>query len=166
MTRAFIGLGSNLGDSRRALAEATQRIAALPQSRLVRSSSHYLTPPWGRQDQPEFINSVVEIETLLTADILLAALLGIEREAGRVRDGARWGPRALDLDILLYGDDVVSSAGLHVPHPHLAERAFVLAPLAEIAADRIVPGQGRVDELLARIDASECRRLDALPDGC
>lgn len=163
MTRAFVGLGSNLGDSRRVVAEASLRVGALPQTRFVRSSSQYLTPPWGVQDQPAFINSVVEIETSLAATDLLAALLDIEREAGRVRDGARWGPRALDLDILLYGDDVVCSAGLHVPHPHLAQRAFVLAPLAEIAAEQVVPGYGRVDELLARVDASECRRLDALP---
>lgn len=163
MTHAFIGLGSNLGDSRRVVAEAVRRIDALPQTRVLRSSSHYLTPPWGLREQPAFINSVVEIETLLAPDALLAALLDIEREAGRVRDGARWGPRALDLDILLYGDDVVCSAGLQVPHPHLAQRAFVLAPLAEIAGDRIVPGCGRVAELLARIDASECRRLDPLP---
>lgn len=163
MTRAFVGLGSNLGDSRRVVTEATRRIDALPRTQVLRSSSHYLTPPWGRQDQPAFINSVVEIETSLDADELLAALLDIERSAGRVRDGARWGPRALDLDILLYGEDVVCSAGLQVPHPHLAQRAFVLAPLAEIAADRIVPGCGRVEELLARVDASECRRLDPLP---
>jgi 2-amino-4-hydroxy-6-hydroxymethyldihydropteridine diphosphokinase len=163
VTRAFIGLGSNLGDSRRAVAEAARRIDALPQTRIVFSSSHYLTPPWGLSEQPAFINSVVEIETSLAADALLAALLDIEREAGRVRDGVRWGPRALDLDILLYGDLVVSSAGLDVPHPQLAQRAFVLVPLAEIAADQVVPGCGRVAELLARVDASQCRRLEPLP---
>lgn len=163
MTRAFIGLGSNLGDSRRVVAVASQRIDALPQTRVSRSSSHYLTAPWGFNDQPPFINSVVEIDTKLEPGALLAGLLGIEREAGRIRDGVRWGPRALDLDILLYGDEIVSRDDLRVPHPHLAQRAFVLAPLAEIAAEQVVPGSGRVAELLARVDASGCLRLDPLP---
>lgn len=162
MTAAFIGLGSNLGDSRQAVADATQRIGELAGTRLRRSSSQYLTPPWGLLDQPAFINSVVEIETELRPHALLGELLALERAAGRVRDGARWGPRALDLDILLYGDDVVCAAGLCVPHPHLARRAFVLLPLAEIAAERIVPGQGRVADLLARVDIGGCRRLDLL----
>ncbi|MBL8299057.1 MAG: 2-amino-4-hydroxy-6-hydroxymethyldihydropteridine diphosphokinase [Rhodanobacteraceae bacterium] len=163
MTQAFIGLGSNLGDSRRAVVDATRRIDSLPFTCVRRSSSHYLTPPWGLREQPPFINSVVEIDTFLSVGKLLTALLDIEREAGRVRGNVRWGPRALDLDILLYGDRVVSSAALQVPHPHLAQRAFVLAPLAEIAADLIVPGCGRVAELLASVDASSCRRLDPLP---
>lgn len=162
MTQAFVGLGSNLGDSRQAVADATRRIGELPGTRLRRSSSQYLTPPWGLLDQPPFINSVVEIDTALAPHALLAELLALERQAGRMRDGARWGPRALDLDILLYGDDVVCAAGLCVPHPHLAQRAFVLLPLAEIAAERFVPGQGRVVDLLARVDAGGCRRLEVL----
>ncbi|HSX61212.1 MAG TPA: 2-amino-4-hydroxy-6-hydroxymethyldihydropteridine diphosphokinase [Tahibacter sp.] len=164
MTRAFIGLGSNLGDSRLAVAQAARRIGALPNTRLVRSSSHYLTPPWGLHEQPAFINSVVEIDTSLDPRALLDELLRIERDAGRVRDGARWGPRALDLDILLYGEDIICAAALRVPHPYLAQRAFVLAPLAEIASECVVPGQGRVADLLARIDAGECRRLESLPE--
>ena len=128
----------------------------------MRSSAQYLTPPWGRLDQPPFINAVVEIDTDLDAHALLAALLQLEREAGRVRDGQRWGPRALDLDILLYGDDIICATGLSVPHPHLAQRAFVLLPLAEIAAARMVPGMRSVADLLACIDAGECRRLEPL----
>lgn len=162
MTRAFVGLGSNLGDSRRIVAAATARVGALPGTLLRCSSSQYLTPPWGVLDQPAFINSVVEIDTTLSPGRLLEELLSLERQSGRVRGSERWGPRALDLDILLYGQELVSDAGLRIPHPHLAQRAFVLLPLAEIAAQQVVPGQGRVMDLLARIDAGECRRLEPL----
>jgi 2-amino-4-hydroxy-6-hydroxymethyldihydropteridine diphosphokinase len=162
VTRAFVGLGSNLGDSRLIVAAATMRVGALPGTVLRCSSSHYLTPPWGMLDQPAFINSVVEIDTTLSPARLLEELLSLERQAGRVRGCDRWGPRALDLDILLYGQELVSDAGLRIPHPHLAQRAFVLLPLAEIAAQQVVPGQGRVVDLLARIDAGECRRLEPL----
>jgi 2-amino-4-hydroxy-6-hydroxymethyldihydropteridine diphosphokinase len=159
MTRAFIGLGSNLGDSRAVLDEAIAALDALAHTRVLRASSHYRTPPWGRLDQPPFINAVVEIETSLDAAELLRALLDIERRAGRVRGDLRWGPRTLDLDILLYGEHLVSEPDLCVPHPHLAQRAFVLLPLAEIAAQRQIPGLGRVDQLLARVDAVDCERL-------
>lgn len=162
MTRAFVGLGSNLGDSRAIVAAAAARVGALPGTLLRCSSSQYLTPPWGVLEQPSFINSVVEIETTLSPGVLLEELLSLERQAGRVRGGERWGPRALDLDILLYGQELVSDAGLHIPHPHIAQRAFVLLPLAEIAAQQVVPGQGRVADLLARIDTGECRRLEPL----
>lgn len=165
MIRAFIGLGSNLGDSRRIVATAVQRIAALPQTQLLRASSHYLTPPWGVLDQPPFINAVVEISTTSSPAGLLAQLLELERQAGRVRDGSRWGPRPLDLDVLLYGEHIVSEIGLQIPHPHMAERAFVLLPLAELAPLRTIPGLGRVADLLARIDAAACARLPPLaPD--
>lgn len=163
MITAFVGLGSNLGDSRRSVAQAALRIARLPGSQLRQVSSQYLTPPWGVQQQPSFINAVVEISTSLSASALLAGLLEIEREVGRVRDGSRWGPRPLDLDVLLYGQQIISQAGLCVPHPHLAERAFVLLPLAEIAPLQQVPGLGRVVDLLARVDASACTRLAPLP---
>ncbi|MDC8011781.1 2-amino-4-hydroxy-6-hydroxymethyldihydropteridine diphosphokinase [Tahibacter soli] len=159
MTIAHVGIGSNLGDSRRVVAGAVEALAALASTRVVRSSAHYATPPWGRVDQPPFINAVVEIDTALSAQELLAALLDIERAAGRVRDGSRWGPRVLDLDLLLYGDAIVSEPGLSVPHPHLAQRAFVLLPLAELAPDREVPGAGRVRDLVARVDSAGCRRL-------
>ncbi|WP_313914354.1 2-amino-4-hydroxy-6-hydroxymethyldihydropteridine diphosphokinase [Tahibacter sp.] len=162
MTRAFVGLGSNLGDSRLIVATATARIGVLPGTRLRCSSSQYLTPPWGVLEQSAFINSVVEIDTSLSPSLLLEELLSLERQAGRVRGGERWGPRALDLDILLYGQELVSDVGLRIPHPHIAQRAFVLLPLAEIAAQQVVPGQGRVVDLLARIDAGDCRRLEPL----
>jgi len=162
VTRAFVGLGSNQGDSRLIVAAASVRVGALPGTDLRCSSSQYLTPPWGVLDQPAFINSVVEIDTVLSPSRLLEELLTLERQAGRVRGSERWGPRALDLDILLYGQELVSDAGLRIPHPHLAQRAFVLLPLAEIAAQQVVPGLGRVVDLLARIDAGECRRLEPL----
>jgi 2-amino-4-hydroxy-6-hydroxymethyldihydropteridine diphosphokinase len=157
---AFIGLGSNLGDSRALVTRAIGQLGELSGCHVRKASSLYLTPPWGVQQQPSFINAVVEIETLLPAVELLQQLLTVERAAGRTRDGTRWGPRALDLDILLYGQDIVCTADLRVPHPHMAERAFVLLPMAEIAPAQQVPGLGRVNELLARLDTGECRRLD------
>jgi len=152
---AYIGLGSNLGDSAAVLRSALRALAGLPESRLLRASRLYRTAAWGRTDQPDFLNAVAQLQTALPASELLAAMLGIEREAGRARraDGSdRWGPRTLDLDLLLYGEAVIAEAGLHVPHPHLHERAFALAPLVEIAPDALIPGIGPACEALARID--------------
>lgn len=157
---AFIGLGSNLGDPRRQIEAAFAAIAALPHTHLVRHSSLYLSAPWGVADQPEFVNAVAQIETALSPRELMQALLGIERDFGRERSGDRWGPRILDLDLLVYADRVIDEPGLHVPHPHLHERAFVLVPLAEIAPGVEVPGRGRVSGLLALVDASACRLLE------
>jgi 2-amino-4-hydroxy-6-hydroxymethyldihydropteridine diphosphokinase len=152
---AWIGLGGNLGDCAQRLETALDALAALPQTRLLRRSRLYRSPPWGIVEQPPFVNAVAEIETALTADALLAALLDIERGAGRTRDPARrWGPRELDLDLLLYGDRRIESPGLNVPHPRIGERAFVLVPMAELAPETLVPGQGRVADLLRAIDAS------------
>ncbi|MEO7477968.1 MAG: 2-amino-4-hydroxy-6-hydroxymethyldihydropteridine diphosphokinase [Lysobacteraceae bacterium] len=153
--RACIGLGGNLGDVAGTLEHALLALDALPATQLLRRSKLYRTPAWGMTAQPDFINAAALLRTSLPADALLAELLRIEREAGRNRDAQseRWGPRALDLDLLLYGDAVIAQAGLSVPHPHLHQRAFVLVPLAEIAADALVPGRGRVDELLAAVDA-------------
>jgi len=160
MEQVYVGLGSNLADPRAQVERASRALAALPQTRLVQRSRLYRSAPWGRADQPEFVNAVVALQTELTPRELLEALLKIERAAGRARDATRWGPRVLDLDILLFGDRLIDEPGLHVPHPHLHERAFVLLPLAEIAPDLIVPGHGRVDDLARRIDASACRPLE------
>ena len=160
MEQVYIGLGSNLADPRAQVERALQTLAALPRTTLARRSRLYRSAPWGRADQPEFVNAVAALRTELSPRELLDALLAIERAAGRARDATRWGPRVLDLDILLFGDRVIDEPGLHVPHPHLHERAFVLLPLAEIAADMIVPGRGRVDELAQRIDAAQCRPLE------
>jgi 2-amino-4-hydroxy-6-hydroxymethyldihydropteridine diphosphokinase len=160
MQNVYIGLGSNLADPHAQVERALSVLGDLPHTRLLRRSRLYRSAPWGRADQPEFVNAVAEIETELSARVLLGALLAIERSAGRERDATRWGPRVLDLDILVYGDQLIDEPGLHVPHPHLHERAFVLLPLAEIVPDLTVPGFGRVDELMRRIDASSCRPLE------
>ncbi|MEO8743400.1 MAG: 2-amino-4-hydroxy-6-hydroxymethyldihydropteridine diphosphokinase [Lysobacteraceae bacterium] len=152
---ACIGLGGNLGDVAGAIEHALLALDALPATQLLRRSKLYRTPAWGMTAQPNFVNAAAVLSTALSASDLLAELLRIEREAGRDRDAQseRWGPRALDLDLLLYGYAVIAQAGSSVPHPHLHQRAFVLVPLAEIAADALVPGRGRVDELLAAVDA-------------
>lgn len=156
--RASIGLGANLGDPVAALRGAVHALAALPDSRLLAASRLYRTPAWGRTDQPDYVNAAVLLETRLAPEALLGRLLAIERAAGRRRDGGaagtRWGPRVLDLDLLLYGRQQVDLPGLRVPHPHLHERAFALVPLAEIAASEPFPGHGSVGEALRRVDAA------------
>jgi 2-amino-4-hydroxy-6-hydroxymethyldihydropteridine diphosphokinase len=161
MVRAFVGLGGNLGDVETTLMEAVWALESLPQSSLRAQSSVYRSPPWGRTDQPDFLNAVVEIQTRLAAIELLNRLLEIEERFGRVRDPAnRWGPRKLDLDLLAYGDQEINEPGLHVPHPRLKERAFVLVPLAEIAPTLQLPGLDRVEAMLAQLDSSEIRVLE------
>ncbi|MGH8703506.1 MAG: 2-amino-4-hydroxy-6-hydroxymethyldihydropteridine diphosphokinase [Burkholderiales bacterium] len=155
---AYIGLGSNLDDPPAQIRRALQRLAALPETRLVRRSSLYRNPPAGYLDQPEFVNAVARIETRLEAGELLDHLLAIERVHGRVRDLLN-GPRTLDLDILLYGERTVREPGLTIPHPCMLERAFVLVPLAEIAPDAVVPGSGRVADLVRRVDVSGMIRI-------
>ncbi|MFC4762818.1 2-amino-4-hydroxy-6-hydroxymethyldihydropteridine diphosphokinase [Dyella koreensis] len=159
MTTAYIALGSNLGDSRRYLQDAIEALARLPETQVLASSRFYRTPPWGVLEQPPFINAVVQIDTAMKADALLQSLLAIERAAGRVRDGDRWGPRTLDLDLLHMEGVQLSNAQLTLPHPRIAERAFVLLPLHDLAPDLAIPGQGRVAELLAALDHSECEAL-------
>ena len=142
---AYIGLGSNLGDRRAMIADALERLKPRRVSAVVE------TAPWGRVDQPAFLNAVAEIETDLEPSALLDRLLDVERGLGRVR-GERWGPRTIDLDLLLYGDRQVRSQSLSVPHPHLHERRFVLEGLAELCPDRTVPGLGRtVKQLLEQL---------------
>lgn len=157
-TLAYIGLGSNLEQPAAQLRRALLALDRLPRTRLVRASRLYRTPPWGRTDQPEFVNAVAELETALAAPALLAALQELERGAGRER-AKRWGPRVLDLDLLVVGGVEIDQPGLRLPHPHLHERAFVLVPLAELSPELIVPGQGRVADLRAAVD---CRGIEAL----
>jgi 2-amino-4-hydroxy-6-hydroxymethyldihydropteridine diphosphokinase len=120
---------------------------------VVASSSLRETDPVGVLEQPRFLNGAVALDTELAPRDLLAVLLEIERRLGRVRGGARWGPRAIDLDLLVHGDEVVDEPGLHVPHPRLSERRFVLEPLAELDPGLFVPGAGKVSKLLAALDA-------------
>lgn len=158
--RACVGLGGNVGDAAATLRAAVEALDRLPHTRLLRASPLYRTPAWGVEAQPDFVNAAALLETTLDARALLDGLLGIERAFGRERR-ERWGPRSLDLDLLLYADSRIDEPGLHVPHPHLHERAFALRPLADVAPEMQVPGQGRVTELLARVDASACLPLDA-----
>ncbi|MFS8137091.1 MAG: 2-amino-4-hydroxy-6-hydroxymethyldihydropteridine diphosphokinase [Thermomonas sp.] len=160
-TIAAIGLGANLGDARASVLGALGVLDLLPATRLLRASRLYRTPAWGQTEQPDFINAVALLETNLGARALLDHLLAIERDFGRNRSAnERWGPRTLDLDLLLFGDAVIDEPGLQVPHPHLHERAFVLLPLAEIAPELAVPGLTNVGEL-ASVMASD--GIEALP---
>ena len=156
----YVGLGANLGDPERTLAAAVEELSRLPDVALRRSSSLYVTAPVG-PSQPEFRNAVVSLVTRRSPVALLAALLDIERAHGRVR-GERWGPRLLDLDILLWGDRVVNEPGLHVPHPELHRRRFALEPLAELDPGACHPVlQKTVAELLAGVRDQPVQRLDS-----
>ncbi len=150
---AFVGLGANLGDAVATVGAALAALAALPDTRLLRQSRLYRSAAWGVVDQPDFINAVAMLETGQAPAQLLASLLAIERRFGRDRSLAavRWGPRILDLDLLLYADHVLETAGLTLPHPHLHERAFVLVPLVEIAPDVQLPGIGLARDAASRL---------------
>lgn len=159
---AAIGLGANLGDAARTVREALQALDELPDTRVERCSPLYRTRAWGNTQQPDFINAAALLRTRLAARTLLDELLAIERRFGRERAAsAPWGPRTLDLDLLLHGESVIDEAGLRVPHPHLHERAFALLPLSRIAPRMQVPGRGTVEALLAGVDAGGCVALDA-----
>lgn len=150
---AYVALGSNLDDPQHQLQAGFAALAALPQTQLAARSSLYRSAPVGYAAQPDFVNAVAALRTRLGARALLDALLAIERLHGRVREAPN-GPRTLDLDLVLYGEQVVHEPGLTVPHPRMLTRAFVLAPLAEIAPEALVPGHGRVRALLAGVDVA------------
>lgn len=158
----FIGLGGNLGDVPATLRHALAMLDGLPGTRLLRASRLYLTPAWGITAQPDFVNAVAMVDTALPPQTLLDHLLRIERDAGRDRraDGSdRWGPRTLDLDLLLYGEQVIDTPALTVPHPHLHQRAFVLVPLLEIAPDLRIPGRGAAADALAAMASDDIQAL-------
>jgi len=160
--RACVGLGGNVGEVARTLADAIAALDRLPGTRLLQASRLYRTPAWGRCDQPDFLNAAAVLDTGLSARDLLAALLALEQRFGRERGAGevRWGPRRLDLDLLLYGDAAIDEPGLQVPHPRLHERAFALVPLAEIAPAAVIPGRGSVAAALAGLDAAG---IEAIP---
>jgi 2-amino-4-hydroxy-6-hydroxymethyldihydropteridine diphosphokinase len=158
IARAIVGLGANLGDPAAQLRAAIDAIGRIADTRVVGVSSLYRTAPVGHRAQPDFFNAAVAIETALEPRVLLAALQSIERAAGRERS-FKDAPRTLDLDILLYGERSIDEPGLKVPHPRLHERAFALAPLAEIAPDAIVAGRGRAADLLGALSAQRVERL-------
>ncbi len=147
---AALGLGGNIGDVAAAFVDAFRRLGEAPGVRLARASSVYRTPPWGKLAQPPCLNMAALVETTLPARALLALCLDIERAMGR-RRLERWGPRTLDIDILTYGEASIDEPDLKVPHPRIAERAFVLAPLAEIAPHLRIAGQ-EVAQWLALAD--------------
>lgn len=158
--QACIGLGGNVGDVPATFDAAMLAVAALPATRVLRISGYYVTPAWGGIEQPDFVNAAAVLDTALAPLDLLDGLLAIERRAGRDRHReVRWGPRTLDLDLLLYGDMVLDSPRLSLPHPRLHERAFALLPLAEVAPQAWIPGIGTVRDALLRVDASGLRPL-------
>ncbi len=158
MSRAYIGLGSNLQAPRRQLERALEALAALPRSQVLKASRFYRSPPLGPADQPDYLNAVALLETELAPLALLDRLQALENAQGRVRT-RRWGPRTLDLDLLLYDRRRIDHPRLQVPHPGIAERDFVLKPLAEIAPGLEVPGLGRVAALLAQCPLDTARPL-------
>ena len=152
MTRAYVALGSNLGDREGTLRSALEALAAEPEIDVVAVSRFYDTEPVGYVDQPRFLNGAAAIETELPARELLERLLAVELRFGRSRDDVpSQGPRTIDLDLLLYGDAEIDEPGLRVPHPRLHERRFVLEPLADLDPALEVPGNGQVQEILARL---------------
>lgn len=165
MERVYIGLGSNLAEPRQQLRAALAALAALPDSQLTAVSSLYASDPLGPPDQPRYVNAVAALDTALTPLQLLDALQAIELEQGRVRKEQRWGPRTLDLDILLFGQRILDEPRLSVPHYHMHARAFVLYPLAEIAADLQLPDGRPLQSLLAACPYVGLERLaePALP---
>jgi 2-amino-4-hydroxy-6-hydroxymethyldihydropteridine diphosphokinase len=151
VTRAYVGLGANLGPREITLLRAIDLLGATDGVEVRAASQLRETEPVGVVDQPAYLNGAVELDTELSARELLDRLLDVERELGRVR-GERWGPRTVDLDLLVFGAETIDEPGLRVPHPRLHERRFALEPLAELAPDLVVPGRGTVSELLAELD--------------
>lgn len=161
--RAWIGLGGNQGDREALLSEAVRLLSATPGIEICQCSSRYETLPWGDAEQPLFLNAVIEVRTRLSPGALLSRLQAIETALGRQRTARRWGPRPIDLDLLVYEDQQLKTPDLEVPHPRVTQRAFVLVPLAEIAPALEIPGHGRVEELLSKVDVETVWPVDADP---
>ncbi len=156
-SRVFVSLGGNLGDPEKAMAAALGMLDAHPHVRVSAVSSLYRTPPWGKLDQPHFMNAAAELSTSLQPQQLLELCLETERRLKRVRE-ERWGPRLIDIDILIFDDRIIHEAGLEVPHPRMLERAFVLAPLAELAPGLDIGGRP-VEKRVAAVDTGGIERL-------
>jgi 2-amino-4-hydroxy-6-hydroxymethyldihydropteridine diphosphokinase len=154
MTRAYVGVGTNLGDRAAMVRAAVEQLRAEPEIEIVAVSSIRETDPVGVVDQPRFLNAAVALETELSPRELLDRLLGIERRLGRTRTGPRFGPRTIDLDLLVYGEARIDEPGLEVPHPRLHERLFALEPLVDLDPDLVVPGRGRLADLVAGLQSS------------
>jgi 2-amino-4-hydroxy-6-hydroxymethyldihydropteridine diphosphokinase len=159
---AYLGLGANEGEPRRQLQEATARLAATEEIEVVKASSFYLNPPLGPPDQPWYINAVIQVRTRLAPEELLRVLHRVERDLGRVR-GERWGPRLIDIDLLLYNGLIISGPDLCLPHPEMHKRPFVLVPLAEMAPQAWHPGlEKTAAELLAELDPKNRESVEKL----
>lgn len=158
MTRVYLALGSNLADPLHQVQAALDALAAIPETTLVVSSAFYRTPPYGPPDQPDYLNAAVALDTALLPEELLDQTQRIEQEQGRVRKEERWGPRTLDLDIILFGDQTLATPRLTVPHYDIANRAFMLVPLLEIAPEIALPDGVKAAELLSKLDAGAIQR--------
>jgi len=158
--KAWLGLGSNLQQPAAQLEDALARLESVNGIEILKTSGLYRTPPWGDDQQDDFVNAVAQIETNLGPTSLLHALQSIENEMGRQRNGRRWGPRLIDIDILLYADQQVQSEELELPHPRMHERAFVLMPLCELDKTVKIPGHGAAEELLQQLDSRGIFRLE------
>jgi len=152
MARAYVGLGANLGDREAALRRALELVQAAPDVEVIGVSDFRETDPVGYADQPGFLNAAAALDTTLSPFALLELLLAVERELGRTRHGPRFGPRTIDLDLLVHGDAVIDQPGLTLPHPRLHERRFALEPLAELDPALVIPGRGPVSALLEDLD--------------
>jgi 2-amino-4-hydroxy-6-hydroxymethyldihydropteridine diphosphokinase len=162
MVGIYIGLGSNLGNGPEQIRLALDHLRSQPGIRVVRHSSLYRSPPWGVADQPDFTNAVAQLTTALEPLDLLQVLLDSESHLGRTRNGRRWGPRRIDLDLLCYHQQVLQSPRLQLPHPRMSERAFVLIPLLELEPEFEIPGAGPAKSWLTRLDARRVERIEAV----
>jgi 2-amino-4-hydroxy-6-hydroxymethyldihydropteridine diphosphokinase len=144
---AYVGLGSNLQGPERQLEDAFELLAGIPRTRLIKKSSLYRSAPFGGVEQPDFVNAAAALMTRLSAAEMLIELQRIENERGRERGDVQWGPRVLDLDLLVYSNQKINEHGLIVPHPGIGERNFVLLPLGEVAPGLIIPGLGHIERL-------------------
>ncbi len=162
---AYVGAGSNLDDPQRQVELALARLAEMDSTRLVAVSPLYAGPPMGPSDQPDYVNAAAALLTRLAPESLLSALQSLELRLGRSRDGSKWGPRRIDLDLLLHGDTVRQGDALTLPHPGLAERCFVLRPLTDLAPELRLPDGRRVSALLQALDCSQLRKLCSRGDG-
>ncbi|MCH7822599.1 MAG: 2-amino-4-hydroxy-6-hydroxymethyldihydropteridine diphosphokinase [Proteobacteria bacterium] len=156
---AYIGLGSNLDDPIRQIDDAFKLLDSLPESNVVSRSSLYRSAPYGPVEQPDFINAVAGLQTMLPAGFLLELLQGIECTQGRAREHGRWGPRVIDLDLLVFGNQEITETELTVPHPGIAERNFVLLPLREIAPNLLIPGLGSLSDIVVDVDEPRIERI-------
>ncbi len=159
ITLVYVGIGANLNNPKRQVKKAMKALATLPQTKFITQSSLYLSPPMGPQDQDHYINAIAKLETDLKAIDLLDQLQAIENSQGRVRKSERWGPRTLDLDLILYGNQIINEERLTIPHYGLKQRAFVLVPLEEVDPHLILPDNSKIFELVQQLGKQGIQKL-------